>query len=154
MTGLYGAIGASPPANRWAMNRADQAVRSAGDVVAGLVVDGRPVLGHVLDRRLSRVDIAGRGGQEDTGEAARPGGVDLTVHRTVFVGQKSHQGRHQFRCHRGGQGLASGPSPPASDPPAIRVYAAGATRLTLMPWAAPAVARLRAIPITAPLAVA
>ena len=35
--------------------------------------------------------------------------------------------------------------------PAIRVKAPGAMRLTLMPWAAPAVARLRVSPITAAL---
>ena len=38
--------------------------------------------------------------------------------------------------------------------PAIRVWAAGAMRFALMPWAAPAVARLRVMPMTPPLAAA
>ncbi len=38
--------------------------------------------------------------------------------------------------------------------PAMRVIAAGAMRLTLMPWAAPASVALRVSPITAALAVA
>ena len=49
---------------------------------------------------------------------------------------------------------SSGGSAASAPVTAMRVIAAGAIRLSLMPWAAPAVARLRVRPMTPPLAVA
>ena len=81
------------------------------------------------------------------GEPTRAGGVDLAADRAVLVGEERDHRRDELRCH-----LRS--SLGGRRRPAMRVNAAGAMTLTLMPCAAPAVVRLRVSPMTPPLAVA
>ena len=109
-----------------------------------------PVLGDVLDGRVRVVDVPRGRGDEDAGEPAGAGGVDLPVDRAGLVGQEGHHRRDQVRRH----GRRRVARPVSAAWPAMRVKAAGAMRLTLMPWAALVVARLRVSPMTPPLAVA
>ena len=82
------------------MKAADQAMRSAGTVVAGLVVDRRPVRGDVLDRRLGPgVDVALGRRDEDAREAAGAGGVDLAADRAVLVGEERDHRCDEIRRH-------------------------------------------------------
>src|SRR4051794_10469349 len=79
------------------------------DGVAGLVVDGVPVGHDVFDGGIAGpVDPALGGGQEDAGEAAGAGGVDLAADRAVLVGEVGDQGGHQLGGHLGGHGVGIG----------------------------------------------
>ncbi len=54
--------------------------------ITGLIVDLRPVLRNVFDRDVAAgVDVPGRGREEDPGEPARAGSVDLAVDGTALV---------------------------------------------------------------------
>ena len=71
----------------------------------------------------------------------------ITAQGTALITKDSDNGPLSHGATKSG-GMYAKPSPP------IRVPAAGAMQLTLMPCGAPAVARLRASPITAALAAA
>ncbi len=73
-----------------------------GDGEARLVVDLVPVRGEVLHAgRAGLVDVALGLGEEDPGEPARAGGVDLAGHRAVLVGEERDHRCHQLGGHRG-----------------------------------------------------
>src|SRR5438270_3676253 len=72
------------------------------NVVLALVVDRCPVLCDVLDsRRRPCLHVTLGLGEEDSGEAAEAGGVDLAGHRAVLVGEECGHRRHEVGRHLG-----------------------------------------------------